>query len=159
MSIFNDKQKYWVLGACAGVLVLAGGLCAILLSGKDTKLPPSLPEEKAVPPATVASRSQENIVVGTPEVDLVAEQRKHEIETVIIRNTMLPGTIIYGVDVSGMSREEAQAAVAEKLAQEPLTINLLLSDGTNVYPASGEGIRTIAAATVFLWRKRRTTTP
>ena len=142
MGILNGKQKYWVIGACAGVVVLSAGLCAILLSGKDAATTSQLPPDKdPVPPSATVSRTQATIIVGTPEPDVVAEQRRQEMEAIIIRNTMLPGTIIYGVDVSGMSREQAQAAVAEKLSQDPLTINLLFSDGANVYPASGQGIQ------------------
>ena len=153
MSIFNGKQKYWLLGACAGVLVLAGGLCAILLSGNNATLTQAPLPEKTInteAPATEASTAAPlipaNIVVGTPEVDQVAEQHRLEMEAIIIRNTMLPGTIIYGVDVSGMSRDEAKAAVANRLAQDPLSTNVLLTDGTNIFPASGKGMETFARA-------------
>ncbi len=146
MSILNGKQKYWILGACAGVLVLAGGLCAILLSGKESTLSRTLQGNAVAPPSqAVATLSQANIVVGTPEVDPVVEQHKREIEAIVIRDTMLPGTRIYGVDVSGMSREEALSAVTQKLTDEPLTINLLLFDGTNIYPTSAEGIQALSA--------------
>ena len=148
MSILNGKQKYWILGACAGVLVLAGGLCSILLSGKESTLSRTLPGNAvATPSQTAATLSQANIVVGTPEVDPVVEQHKQEIEAIVIRDTMLPGTRVYGVDVSGMSREEALSAVTQKLTDEPLTINLLLSDGINVYPTSAEGIQALSAKT------------
>ncbi len=143
MSRSNGKQKYWVLGACAGVLVLAGGLCAILLSGKGAKLTESVPGNAVSTPSAAASLTETKIVVGTPEVDKIAEQQKQEIEAVVIRSGMLPGTTVYGVDVGGMSREQALAAVEEKLTQEPLVVNLLLSDDTNVYPASGEGIQAL----------------
>ena len=153
MSIFNGKQKYWLLGACAGILVLAGGLCAILLSGNAAALTqaplPDLTTSTVAPPtefATATPLTPANIVVGTPEVDQVAEQHRQEMEAIIIRNTMLPGTIIYGVDVSGMSREDARAAVAAKLQQDPPVVNLFLSDGVNVYPASGKGITPPSAA-------------
>ena len=149
MSIFNGKQKYWILGACAGLLVMAGGLCAILLGGKETAVDRNLPDATGIPPAQTAAAtalSQASIVVGTPEVDLAEAQRKQEMELIIIRDTMLPGTIVYGVNVSGMTREEATAAVNEKLAREPLVINLMLTDGTNVYPTSVDGIRALAAA-------------
>ena len=146
MSILNGKQKYWILGACAGVLVLAGGLCAILLSGKESTLSRTLQGNAVAPPSQAAATlSQANIVVGTPEVDPVVEQHKREIEAIVIRDTMLPGTRIYGVDVSGMSREEALSAVTQKLTDEPLTINLLLFDGTNIYPTSAEGIQALSA--------------
>lgn len=153
MSIFNGKQKYWLLGACAGILVLAGGLCAILLSGNAAALTqaplPDRTTSTVAPPtefATATPLTPANIVVGTPEVDQVAEQHRQEMEAIIIRNTMLPGTIIYGVDVSGMSREDARAAVAAKLQQDPPVVNLFLSDGVNVYPASGKGITPPSAA-------------
>lgn len=153
MSIFKGKQKYWLLGACAGVLVLAGGLCAILLNGNAAALTQApLPDRMAstvAPPTEVATATPltpANIVVGTPEVDQIAEQHRLEMEAIIIRNTMLPGTIIYGVDVSGMSREDARAAVAAKLQQDPPIVNLFLSDGVNVYPASGKGITPLSAA-------------
>lgn len=137
-----------VLGACAGVLVLAGGLCAILLSGGDqsAQLVQSMPENTATPQPTATAVPHANIVVGTPEVNLIEEQHRQEMEAIAIRNIMLPGTTIYGVNVGGMSREEARVAVEEKLNREPLTINLFLSDGTNVYPASGEGIENLVAA-------------
>lgn len=150
MSILNGKQKYWILGACAGVLVLAGGLCAILLSGKGSSLAQTLPES-TLPPATQAaatSLTQSSIVVGTPEVDLVAEQRRQEVEAITIRDTMLPGTHIYGVDVSNMTRDEALAAVTDKLEKEPITINLLLSDGDSLYPTSGEGLKSLASTII-----------
>ena len=153
MSIFNGKQKYWLLGACAGILVLAGGLCAILLSGNAAALTqaplPDRTTSTVAPPtefATATPLTPANIVVGTPEVDQVAEQHRQEMEAIIIRNTMLPGTIIYGVDVSGMSREDARAAVAAKLQQDPPVVNMFLSDGVNVYPASGKGITPPSAA-------------
>lgn len=148
MSKFSGKQKYWVLGACAGVLVLAGGLCAILLNGNGAQLAESIPNSAVATPSAAASLPEANIVVGTPEVDLVAERQKQEIEAIVIRNSMLPGTIIYGVDVSGMSREQAQAAVQEKLDREPLVVNLLISDGTTVYPASGVDIQAPATPPV-----------
>ena len=141
MSIFSENKKYWVLGACAGVLVLAGGLCAILLSGNDAQIAQSIPVNSDTAPASTAySHSQMNIVVGTPEVDQVEEQHRKEIEAIVIRNSMLPGTTIYGVDVGGMSRDQALTAVNDKLTQEPLVVNLLLSDGKNLYPASGKDI-------------------
>ena len=145
MSTINGKKKYWVLGACAGVLVLAGGLCAILLSGNGAQLTESVPGSAMTTPSA-ASLPETNIVVGTPEVDLIAEQQKQEIEAIAIRNNMLPGTTVYGVDVGGMTREQALVAVEEKLTQEPLVVNLLLTDGTNVYPASGDGIQALPAA-------------
>ena len=148
MSKFSGKQKYWVLGACAGVLVLAGGLCAILLKGNGAQLAESIPNSAVATPSAAASLPEANIVVGTPEVDLVAERQKQEIEAIVIRNSMLQGTIIYGVDVSGMSREQAQAAVQEKLDREPLVVNLLISDGTTVYPASGVDIQAPATPPV-----------
>ena len=148
MSKFSGKQKYWVLGACAGVLVLAGGLCAILLNGNGAQLAESIPNSAVATPSAAASLPEANIVVGTPEVDLVAERQKQEIEAIVIRNSMLPGTIIYGVDVSGTSREQAQAAVQEKLDREPLVVNLLISDGTTVYPASGVDIQAPATPPV-----------
>ncbi len=148
MSKFSGKQKYWVLGACAGVLALAGGLCAILLNGNGAQLAESIPNSAVATPSAAASLPEANIVVGTPEVDLVAERQKQEIEAIVIRNSMLPGTIIYGVDVSGTSREQAQAAVQEKLDREPLVVNLLISDGTTVYPASGVDIQAPATPPV-----------
>ena len=148
MSILNGKQKYWVIGACAGVLVLAGGLCGFLLSGDQpaAQLAQSIPESTLTPPPSATAIPLANIVVGTPEVDLIEEQHRQEKEAIVIRNVMLPGTHIYGVDVSGMSRDEARAAVEEKLAREPLIVNLLLSDGTNLYPASGEGLENLLSA-------------
>ena len=148
MSILNGKQKYWVIGACAGVLVLAGGLCGFLLSGDQpaAQLAQSIPESTLTPPPSATAIPQANIVVGTPEVDLIEEQHRQEKEAIVIRNVMLPGTHIYGVDVSGMSRDEARAAVEEKLAREPLVVNLLLSDGNNLYPASGEGLENLLSA-------------
>ena len=80
MSKSNGKQKYWVLGACAGVLVLAGGLCAILLSGKGAQLTESVPGSAVATPSAAASLPGTNIVIGTPEVDRIAEQQKQEIE-------------------------------------------------------------------------------
>ena len=145
MSRSNGKQKYWVLGACAGVLVLAGGLCAILLSGKGAAITQADPSAAVSTPSAAAAKSETTIVVGTPEVDHVAEQQKQEIETIVIRSSMLPGTIVYGVNVGGMTREQALAAVEEKLSQEPITVNLLLSDGTNAFPASGEGLDALLA--------------
>ena len=148
MSILNGKQKYWVIGACAGVLVLAGGLCGFLLSGDQpaAQLAQSIPESTLTPPPSATAIPQANIVVGTPEVDLIEEQHRQEKEAIVIRNVMLPGTHIYGVDVSGMSRDEARAAVEEKLAREPLIVNLFLSDGNNLYPASGEGLENLLSA-------------
>ena len=148
MSILNGKQKYGVIGACAGVLVLAGGLCGFLLSGDQpaAQLAQSIPESTLTPPPSATAIPQANIVVGTPEVDLIEEQHRQEKEAIVIRNVMLPGTHIYGVDVSGMSRDEARAAVEEKLAREPLIVNLFLSDGNNLYPASGEGLENLLSA-------------
>lgn len=146
MSIFDGTKKNWILGACAGVIVLAGGLCAILLGGKEAAVERTMPDASAVPPAqTAAALNPASILVGTPEVDLEEAKRKAEMEAIIIRDTMLPGTIVYGVDVSGMTRDEAKAAVTEKLTQEPIVVNLLLTDGTNVYPTSVEGVKALAA--------------
>lgn len=149
MSIFRGNKKSLIYGACAGVLILAGGLCAVLLnsSGAPT-IAQSLPESTSVPATVVAATAipKTNIVVGTPEVDRVAEQHRQEIEAIVIRTNMLPGTHIYGVDVGGMTRDQARAAVEEKLTREPLTISLQFSDGVNVYPATGEGIRRTDAA-------------
>ena len=147
MSMANGKQKYWVIGACVGVFVLAGGLCAILLSGgSPAQVTQAIPTSIPTPSPTATAIPQANIVVGTPEVNVVEEQHRQEMEAIVIRNVMLPGTHIYGVDVGGMSRDEARAAVEEKLAREPLSINLFFSDGANVYPASGEGIQIPTAA-------------
>ena len=149
MSTRKEKKLNIVLGACAGVLVLAGGLCVLLLGGEDkgTQLVQATPETTMTPVPTATEIPQANIVVSTPEVDLVAEKHRQEMEAIAIRNIMLPGTTIYGVNVGGMSRDEAKAAVEERLVRDPLIVNLQLSDGTNLYPASGEGIDTLLAST------------
>ena len=141
MSNFGNKQS-WVLGACMGVLVLAGALCALLLSGNKAS-PVQTAVQEQIPATAVATATivpNKNIVITTPGVDPVEEQHRQEIESIVIRTTMLPGTHVYGVDVSGMSREQAQAAVEEKLLKSPLTIDLKFTDGINIYPATGEGI-------------------
>jgi len=142
MSNFSGNTKSWVLGACVGVLVLAGGLCAVLLSGIGAKPVQAAVNEPTPATAVAAATSvpDKSIVVTTPEADPVEEQHKLEVEAIVIRNTMLPGTHIYGVDVSGMSREQAKAAVETWLLQSPPAIDLFFSDGTNLYPATGEGI-------------------
>lgn len=149
MSTRKEKKLNIVLGACAGVLVLAGGLCVLLLGGEDkgAQLVQATPETTMTSAPTATEIPQANIVVSTPEVDLVAEKHRQEMEAIAIRNIMLPGTTIYGVNVGGMSRDEAKAAVEERLVRDPLIVNLQLSDGTNLYPASGEGIDTLLAST------------
>ena len=149
MSTRKEKKLNIVLGACAGVLVLAGGLCVLLLGGEDkgAQLVQATPETTMTPVPTATEIPQANIVVSTPEVDLVAEKHRQEMEAIAIRNIMLPGTTVYGVNVGGMSRDEAKAAVEERLVRDPLIVNLQLSDGTNLYPASGEGIDTLLAST------------
>lgn len=149
MSTRKEKKLNIVLGACAGVLVLAGGLCVLLLGGEDkgAQLVQATPETTMTPVPTATEIPQANIVVSTPEVDLVAEKHRQEMEAIAIRNIMLPGTTIYGVNVGCMSRDEAKAAVEERLVRDPLIVNLQLSDGTNLYPASGEGIDTLLAST------------
>ena len=149
MSTRKEKKLNIVLGACAGVLVLAGGLCVLLLGGEDkgSQLVQATPETTMTPVPTATEIPQANIVVSTPEVDLVAEKHRQEMEAIAIRNIMLPGTTVYGVNVGGMSRDEAKAAVEERLVRDPLIVNLQLSDGTNLYPASGEGIDTLLAST------------
>ena len=149
MSTRKKKKLNIVLGACAGVLVLAGGLCVLLLGGEDkgAQLVQATPETTMTPVPTATEIPQANIVVSTPEVDLVAEKHRQEMEAIAIRNIMLPGTTVYGVNVGGMSRDEAKAAVEERLVRDPLIVNLQLSDGTNLYPASGEGIDTLLAST------------
>ena len=149
MSTRKEKKLNIVLGVCAGVLVLAGGLCVLLLGGEDkgAQLVQATPETTMTPVPTATEIPQANIVVSTPEVDLVAEKHRQEMEAIAIRNIMLPGTTIYGVNVGGMSRDEAKAAVEERLVRDPLIVNLQLSDGTNLYPASGEGIDTLLAST------------
>ncbi|MBQ6866793.1 MAG: VanW family protein [Clostridia bacterium] len=141
MSNFGNKQS-WVLGACMGVLVLAGALCALLLSGNRAS-PVQAAVQEQIPATAVATATivpNKNIVITTPGVDPVEEQHRQEIESIVIRTTMLPGTHVYGVDVSGMSREQAKAAVEEKLLKSPPTIDLKFTDGINIYPATGEGI-------------------
>ena len=141
MSNFGNKQS-WVLGACMGVLVLAGALCALLLSGNKAS-PVQTAVQEQIPATAVATATivpNKNIVITTPGVDPVEEQHRQEIESIVIRTTMLPGTHVYGVDVSGMSREQAKAAVEEKLLKSPPTIDLKFTDGINIYPATGEGI-------------------
>ena len=141
MSNFGNKQS-WVLGACMGVLVLAGALCALLLSGNKAS-PVQTAVQEQIPATAVATATivpNKNIVITTPGVDPLEEQHRQEIESIVIRTTMLPGTHVYGVDVGGMSREQAQAAVEEKLLKSPLTIDLKFTDGINIYPATGEGI-------------------
>ncbi len=141
MSNFGNKQS-WVLGACIGVLVLAGALCALLLSGNRAS-PVQAAVQEQIPATAVATATivpNKNIVITTPGVDPVEEQHRQEIESIVIRTTMLPGTHVYGVDVSGMSREQAKAAVEEKLLKSPPTIDLKFTDGINIYPATGEGI-------------------
>ena len=141
MSNFGNKQS-WMLGACIGVLVLAGALCALLLSGNRAS-PVQAAVQEQIPATAVATATivpNKNIVITTPGVDPVEEQHRQEIESIVIRTTMLPGTHVYGVDVSGMSREQAKAAVEEKLLKSPPTIDLKFTDGINIYPATGEGI-------------------
>ncbi len=147
MSIFNGKQKYLVIGLCAAVLFLAAGLCVLLLSGANAMPAQSIQVEYTAAPSPVMTTAipEQSIVVGTPEVDLVAEQHRQEIEAVVIRNSMLPGTTIYGVNVGGMTRDQAKAAVEQQLTQQAPTVDLYLSDGKTLYPASGEGIDRLAA--------------
>ena len=115
---------------------------ALLLSGNRAS-PVQAAVQEQIPATAVATATivpNKNIVITTPGVDPVEEQHRQEIESIVIRTTMLPGTHVYGVDVSGMSREQAKAAVEEKLLKSPPTIDLKFTDGINIYPATGEGI-------------------
>ena len=131
----GKKNLTWILGASAGVLVLAGGLCAILLSGNTPAITP------AVQQATIAPKDLE---VSLPQVDELQQQHQAEIDAITLRTTMLPGTAILGVNVGGMTKDEAKAALSTAALSAAQQANLQFRDGTKVYPCTAEGIEEAA---------------
>lgn len=75
----------------------------------------------------------DEISIVTPEPDL----HRDELNAILMRSTMLDGVSINGVDVSGMTREEAKAAVLPVLEakKNDLHINVTFGDASEVFSA------------------------
>ena len=80
----------------------------------------------------------DEISIVTPEPDL----HRDELNAILMRSTMLDGVSINGVDVSGMTREEAKAAVLPVLEakKNDLHINVTFGDASEVF--SAEAVKT-----------------
>ena len=80
----------------------------------------------------------EEITIVTPEPD----PHRDELDAILKRITMLDGVTINGVDVGGMTSEQAKAAVQPSLdaKQKDLTVAVTLGDETQTF--SGETIAT-----------------
>ncbi len=94
--------------------------------------------EQIVANETAHSGSDE-ISIVTPEPDLYRE----ELNAILKRTTMLEGVTINGVSVSGMTMDEARAAVLPSIEQAKKDLQIQVSFGDVSETFSGESIATV----------------
>ena len=129
----NKKHVFWLLPLLAALLILC---LACNGSGTDTQVDYNPSTGEKIDPNSSAQTEQISIV--TPEPDL----HREELDAILKRTTMLEGVTVNGVNVGGMTKEEAKAAVLPSLeeSKKALCINVTLGDASEAF--SGETIAT-----------------
>lgn len=129
----NKKHVFWLLPLLAALLILC---LACNGSGTDTQVDYNPSTGEKIDPDSSAQTEQISIV--TPEPDL----HREELDAILKRTTMLEGVTVNGVNVGGMTKEEAKAAVLPSLeeSKKALCINVTLGDASEAF--SGETIAT-----------------
>lgn len=112
MSSLNRKQKGLVFGGSAAVLGLAALVIALLIGQPFSST--TLGQQNATPTPFIASQ---DVSISTPAPD-VEKQQQEEMALITSRLTMLQGTSIGGIDVSGMTKEEATTAVTTAIEEQ-----------------------------------------
>ncbi|MBQ1564607.1 MAG: hypothetical protein IIZ82_00635, partial [Clostridia bacterium] len=97
----NKKHVFWLLPLLAALLILC---LACNGSGTDTQVDYNPSTGEKIDPDSSAQTEQISIV--TPEPDL----HREELDAILKRTTMLEGVTVNGVNVGGMTKEEAKAA-------------------------------------------------
>jgi len=125
----QKHYKLWLLPLLAILLILC------LACGEPRGDRQSSGNETAEPDAHIDT---EEIAIITPEPD----PHREELDAILKRTTMLEGVTIFGVDVGGMTKEEAKAALLPVIEakKQDLCVNVTLGDATTVF--SGETIAT-----------------
>ncbi len=130
----NKKHVFWLLPLVTALLILC---LACSGSGTDAQVDydPST-GEKIVPDN---STEAEQISIVTPEPDL----HREELNAILNRVTMLEGVRINGVNVGGMTKEEAKTAVLPSIeeSKKNLSVKVTLGDASETF--SGETIATV----------------
>ena len=105
-----------VLIAAAAVLVVGGIVFAVIKFSKSSEKPFEMPFSPQIE-VTMADGTSQSINANVAYAELMTDK-------------FYQGTVIDGVDVGGMTKDEAYNAVMEELPEEPVKINvkLLLAD-------------------------------
>lgn len=122
-NCMKKNVSIWLLPLVTALLILC---LACSGSGSDKQIG-GVPE---------ASAETEDVSVITPEPDL----HREELDAILKRVTMLDGVTINGVNVGGMTKEEAKAAVLPSLEamQKDLRVEVTLGDTVEIF--SGETV-------------------
>ena len=123
------KRTLWLLPLLAALLIL----CLACGSGSDKQTDGDGQNGTANAPEISGT---EEIAIVTPEPD----PHRDELDAILKRVTMLEGVTINGVDVGGMTVEQAKAAVQSDLGakQKDLKVEVTFGDETETF--SGETI-------------------
>ena len=124
MNCMKKKQFIWMI-------LLSMLLMLILACGGTTTDGQGTGDRQGDVPGGVGEADEISIV--TPEPDL----HRDELNAILMRVTMLDGVSINGVDVSGMTKEEAKNAVSSALSakKNDLSINVTFGDASEVFSA------------------------
>lgn len=119
-------KKYssiWILPLLAALLILCLA-CSGTVRNQQAEATPEV------------SAGTEEISIVTPEPEL----HREELDAILKRATMLDGVTINGVNVGGMTKEEAKAAVLPSLEAMQKDLHLEVSLGDTVEEFSGEAV-------------------
>ncbi len=121
------KSKLWLLPLLAVILIL----CMACGSGADRQV-------EADPRTAAPAPTEETIHIGSDEISIVTPEpdlHRDEMNAILKRTTMLEGVTIAGVDVGGLTLDEARAKVLPVLDQKKsdLRVNVKLGDVTETF--------------------------
>ena len=129
----NKKHAIWLLPLFAAILILCAA-CGGSENIPNVDYDPRTGEQITLPP----SAGSDNISIVTPEPDL----HRAELDAILKRTTMLEGVKINGVNVGGMSKEEAKAAVSATLETAKKDLCIYVSFGEEKIPFTGDVVGT-----------------
>lgn len=123
----QQRQLFLIICICTVVLIAAAVICVMLLSGLNGNGTEVVNAEATPEPYVIS-----------PNPSPSAET--NDVDAIILRNTMLPGTTISGIDVGGMTKDEAKNAVTERQDELLSAFSLLVQVGDSNYTVTNENI-------------------
>lgn len=121
------KHKIWLMPLLAAILILC-----LACGGSSGDPSTNDPKAEATPAEEIRIGSDE-ITIRTPEPDL----HREELDQILKRNTMLDGVTVNGIDVGGLTIDEARVKVALALdtQKNQMRVSVTLGDATEVFSA------------------------